>query len=233
MPKPFLYGPLIRAGVFGFIALFALKGPFVVMSDEARYPHPGLPANYMTYVWASALFVFAICAVLAWRVATEAFPPRGTLYFPVKKNITFLDALISPVGFFFLLLAGLFPRMWINPMGGFGPRPMDVQQLVIMPAMALVLMLWRPMWSVTRGQPLTRFPVGPWLPWKQAFPVQAKLEWVEFWAGKPRMHVGWQLTAFIGELTIDLEVVDLNTPQFLSRYFRADVMAEAEVQYAA
>lgn len=27
--------------------------------------------------------------------------------------------------------------------------------------------------------------------------------------------------------------VDLNTPQFLSRYFRADVMAEAEVQYAA
>jgi len=27
--------------------------------------------------------------------------------------------------------------------------------------------------------------------------------------------------------------VDLNTPQFLSRYFRNDVMAEAEVQYAA
>ena len=26
--------------------------------------------------------------------------------------------------------------------------------------------------------------------------------------------------------------VDLNTPQFLSRYFRDDVMAEAEVQYA-
>ena len=27
--------------------------------------------------------------------------------------------------------------------------------------------------------------------------------------------------------------VDLNTPQFLSPYFREDVMAEAEVQYAA
>jgi len=27
--------------------------------------------------------------------------------------------------------------------------------------------------------------------------------------------------------------VDLNTPQFLSRYFRDDVMAEAEIQYAA
>jgi len=27
--------------------------------------------------------------------------------------------------------------------------------------------------------------------------------------------------------------VDLNTPQFLSRYFRSDVLAEAEDQYAA
>jgi predicted nucleotidyltransferase len=27
--------------------------------------------------------------------------------------------------------------------------------------------------------------------------------------------------------------VDLNTPQFLSRYFRDEVLAEAEVQYAA
>jgi predicted nucleotidyltransferase len=27
--------------------------------------------------------------------------------------------------------------------------------------------------------------------------------------------------------------VDLNTPQFLSRYFRDNVLAEAEVQYAA
>jgi uncharacterized protein len=27
--------------------------------------------------------------------------------------------------------------------------------------------------------------------------------------------------------------VDLNTPQFLSRYFREEVLAEAEVQYAA
>jgi len=54
---------------------------------------------------------------------------------------------------------------------------------------------------------------------------------VEFKAGK---RIGLiRLTGLEFELSeIIGRKVDLNTPGFLSRYFRADIMAEREVQYA-
>ena len=54
---------------------------------------------------------------------------------------------------------------------------------------------------------------------------------VEFETGT---HVGLRFFALERELSQLLgRKVDLNTPGFLSRYFRDDVLAEAEVQYDA
>lgn len=54
---------------------------------------------------------------------------------------------------------------------------------------------------------------------------------VEF---EPGHTPGLEFFAMEGELSGILgRKADLNTPQFLSRYFRAKVLAEAEVQYVA
>lgn len=195
MPQPILYGPLIRSVAFVVFGLTAVK----LLSHEALHPYPGRPTNYIDYALGSA--VFAVCAVLAWRVAMEAFPPKGTLYLPSIWTITSIDLFVTPI------TVGLMLSV----------IDLRVRDLPFLLGFASPLLLWRPMWSFTRGQPIIRFPAGPWLPWKQEFPIKPSFKWVDSWRGtKPRKHIGWQLVASFGDFKLELEFVALDTPQ-LSR----------------
>ena len=219
-----LVGPLTRASVFGVIALMGAYGPFAVMADEARREHAARPPEFWPVVWLSAAFVFGLCGYLAFRIAREAFPPKDTHVFPVLPvgNITVVDVVVSPVALLLLLLLGLFPRMWVNPMGGFGLREMDMMQLLIIAPMGAALLLWRPSYHVTRGAPIVRYPAGAWLPWKKVLPLRPKLEWRDYWSGKPRRQIGWGLYAVMGRFELFLELVELSATQQLMDQVRAE-----------
>ncbi len=215
----------MRAGVFVLVGLMGAWSPFAVMAEEARraseMPRPGA---FWPAVWLTALFVVVLCGVMAWRIAREAFPPAGTTVFPVMPvaNVTIVDVLVSPVALLLMLMLGLMPRMWANPMGGFGPRAMDVMMLLIIVPMGAALLLWRPSYHVARGQPVVRFPAGAWLPWTKVLPMRPRLVWRDFWAGKPRRQIGWALYAEMGRFEIFLELVDLNAQQELKDQVHAE-----------
>ena len=225
--KPPRVGTLLRASVFAGIGLFAIKQPFNVMETLARYPRGTPPGWFWPAVWGSMVLVVALCGTLAWRVAREAFPPRGTLVFPVipEPRLTIIDVCTAPFAALFLLVLGLLPNMFVLPVNGFGVREMDVLQLLIIVPMGALLILWRPTFHVTKGEPLVRYPMGGWLPWKKVLPMAPKFEWRDFWTGKqPRRHVGWSLHANIGgRFEFELDFVDLNATR--------DVMNDVEAQW--
>jgi hypothetical protein len=213
---------LVRASVFGLVGLMGAWSPFAVMASEARRASEvagalARPAAFWPAVWVSALFVVVLCGAMAWRIAREAFPPQGTTVFQVVpvQNVTVVDVVVAPVALLLMLVLGLFPRMWVDPMGGFGLRAMDVMQLFVIAPMGAALLLWRPSYHVANGQPIVRYPAGAWLPWKKLLPMRPKLEWRDFWANKPPRQIGWGLHAVMGRFELFLELVDLNASQEL------------------
>lgn len=210
--KPPRVGTLLRAAVFAGIALFSIKQPFNVMQELAKYPRGAPPAWFWPAVWGSMVLVVALCGTLAWRIAREAFPPKGTYVFPVipEPRLTIIDVCTAPFAGLFLLILGLLPNMFVLPITGFGMRQMDVMQLVLMVPMGALLILWRPTYHVTDGQPLLRYPMGAWLPWVKRLPIMPKFEWREFFAGRPRRLIGWSMHATIGRFEMELDFVDLS-----------------------
>lgn len=215
----------MRASAFGFVGLMGAWGPFAVMAEEARRSTSGMPrAVLWPAVWLTALFVVVLFGVMAWRVAREAFPPQGTTVFPVLPvaNVTIVDVLVSPIAVLLMMPLGLFPRVWANPIGDFGQRATEAMLMLIIVLMGAALLLWRPTYHVTRGQPVVRFPAGAWLPWKKELPLRPKLAWRDFWAGKPRRQIGWALYAEAGRFEIFLELVDLNAAKDLKDRVQAE-----------
>jgi len=218
-------GPLVRASAFGLVGLMGAWSPFAVMAEGARLSSNGTPrAVLWPAVWLTALFVVALFGVMAWRIAREAFPPPGTTVFPVMPvaNITIVDVLVSPFAVLLMLPLGLFPRVWANPIGDVGSRAMEAMVMLIIVLMGAALLLWRPTYHVTRGQPVVRFPAGAWLPWKKVLPMRPRLAGRDFWPGKPRRQIGWALHAGMGRFEIFLELVDLNAKQELKDRVQAE-----------
>lgn len=216
--KPPRVSSLIRAAVFAGIALFSIAQPFNVMQDVKRTP----PMWFWPAVWGSMLFVVALCGTLAFRIAREGFPPKGTLVFPVipEPRITLIDICVAPFAGLFLLTLGLLPTMFNSGSNDYAARGDHVMQMLVAVAMGGFMLLWRPTFHVTKGEPIVRYPMGAWLPWKKALPIIPKLEWRDYYAGKsPRRQVGWSLHADIaGRHEFEIDFVPLDaTREEMSR----------------
>lgn len=213
-------GPLVRASVFVVLALIALRSP-IAASEEVRRLGEGRAVAWPA-VWLVTLVIVALFGFMAWRIVREAFPPADTRVFPVLPvaNITIVDVLVAPFAWLMMLSLALFPQALARSWGEF--RGSELLVMLIIVPMGAALVLWRPSYHVTRGQPLVRYPAGAWLPWRKVLPIRPRLVWRDFWAGKPRRQIGWGLYAVMGRFEIFLELVDLESAEQLKDTVRAE-----------
>ena len=131
----------------------------------------------------------ALYAFIAVRLYGEASPARDTLVIPAQRLSALLEASIAWIGVLFLLSA-------TDPRG-------ETPTFVLAGA---VLLLWRPSYQLPSGQPLRRYPMGPWLPWSVACTMPLELGWSEHRARRPpRDLLAYGLEAQVNGWQLDLE----------------------------